>query len=112
MSGNVFFHNTAALKAVKPADVEAYLERKLWRLERRWERMSRWRKNGNEVFYEVDVPTDMTLRDYAIRMSETLQTLSRVEKRTQLEVYADLKATLSDDVRARLKDVLDEILKG
>lgn len=89
------------LRAVRSVDLLVYLRTNGWS-EARDEaggrhRFSLWRKfddSGNET--ELLVPA-ADLRDYALRISEVLQELERVEQRSQLAILTDL-AQSSDDV--------------
>ena len=47
---------------------------------------------GNDGDYEVLAPSDQSYKDYSLRVSELIRTLSIVEDRSELDVCADLVA--------------------
>ncbi|HHY67459.1 MAG TPA: hypothetical protein GX517_09740 [Alicyclobacillus sp.] len=51
---------------------------------------------------EILLPLDRSLRDYAARMGELLQTLEQEEHRSQLEILRDIKTISGDLIRLRL----------
>jgi hypothetical protein len=83
--------------ALDPKDVEAYL------LARGWEADSRASSPAVGVYHrpadtaaEVLVPRDRGFVDYALRLSEVLQAVATVERRTAWEVLEDLSPGPAD----------------
>jgi hypothetical protein len=89
------------LFAVRPSDMAAYLRAHGWaeqqQLGQSWAAFTL-------ADYEVTLPLTTELRDYRLRMAETLQTLEMAENRDQLQILADLAVTASDVVRVRIPD--------
>lgn len=94
----------ATYQALPALDVVRYLRAQGWReADQLGERASIWvHGSENGEGYEVMVPLEQTLRDYALRMAELFSTLEQVEKRSQLEVLRDVRTTSSDVIRVRL----------
>lgn len=91
------------LRAVSPADVEAYLQASGW--EPAFQRLTgtTWvrRRDGGAETYTF-VPRTAEFADYARRLGELLDTLSEVEQRSELDVLADLSSAGSDTVHIRV----------
>jgi hypothetical protein len=86
-------------EALKPADVLNYVRASGWRLERELDRSQLWTFPGNDSglsAYEVIVPVDVSVRDYANRMADLLSILSVAERRQPADVLIDLTATAVD----------------
>ena len=95
--------DAAALNALKPLEVAAYLRAKGWRREADLNgKGSLWLQtfaNGEEL--DITLPLTRDLADYALRMGELLQTLAVAEHRSELEVLRDVTTTTADLVRVR-----------
>jgi hypothetical protein len=100
----VAIQDSATLRAVRPLELAAYLRANGWRQEADIGdgKGSLWllhRSDGSE--YDVTLPAKRDLADYALRMSEVLHTLAKVERRSQLDVLRDIETTTADLVRVR-----------
>jgi hypothetical protein len=102
--------DTAALAALRPADLTAYLRTTGWQPVGATDRHSVWAKRTGNDEYEASIPARRTLADYATRIGELLRTLEAAEGRSQLAIYADLQLSSSDVVRLRVID--DDLSDG
>jgi hypothetical protein len=88
----VLIRDNEALNAIVPAELSAYLRSNGW-LEVRLigDRSAIWemRNEAGEEFQTL-VPLKHTLDDYILRISQALHTLSVVEERSELDIYADI----------------------
>jgi hypothetical protein len=95
--------DAAALNALKPLEMAAYLRAKGWRKEADLNgKGSLWLQeapNGEE--FDITLPLKRDLADYALRMGELLRTLAAAERRSELEVLRDVMTTTADLVRVR-----------
>jgi hypothetical protein len=91
----------AALQAVGPVDLAAYLRAKGWLEEGPLgDRGAVWRGRGiSGDEYEVLLPLDRRLRDYVARIGDALRTLEAAEERSQLEILSDLTTASADTIR-------------
>ncbi len=99
----VAIRDVSTLRGLKPLEIAAYLRAKGWRQEGEFDgKASLWLLRP-EVGEEVDVtlPLRQDLGDFALRMSEILGTLARVEDRSQLDIIQDLLTVTSDLIRVR-----------
>ncbi len=91
-----------ALRALKPLEVSAYLRAKGWRQAADLHgKASLWllTSEGNE--FDVTVPQRRDMGDYALRISEVLETLAKLEQRSELDVLRDLLTAAADLIRVR-----------
>lgn len=95
--------DAAALSALKPLEMAAYLRAKGWRKEADLDgKGSLWLLAVPDVEeFDVTLPLKRDLADYALRMGELLRTLAVAESRSELEVLRDLVTTTADLVRVR-----------
>lgn len=95
--------DAAALNALKPLEMAAYLRAKGWRKEADLDgKGSLWLQevpNGEE--FDITLPLKRDLGDYALRMGELLRTLAAAERRSEFEVLRDVTTTTVDLVRVR-----------
>jgi hypothetical protein len=102
---NIEIRDAEAVRAIRPVDAALYLRAKGWTAPAAQpERAATWRTQRNGEEYELLLPLDVSLRDYALRMGDLLATLSVAERRSQWEVYQDLLTITSDVVRIRIAD--------
>src|ERR1700731_77881 len=87
------------LRAIRPLELVAYLRANGWHQEQRLERGAFWREESNEKSYELLLPLDSNLGDFANRMAEVLQMLERAEQRSQLEILEDFMMVSADVIR-------------
>jgi hypothetical protein len=91
------------LQSLDPVEIASYLQAKGWqRTDSGYELAACWSFETNAgASLDVLVPTDATVGDFALRMSELLQALERVEQRSQMEILSDIQYARSDVVRLR-----------
>jgi hypothetical protein len=93
------------LSALKPLEVVSYLRAAGWsKLEEQSGRWATWVRNQDDEEFEIALPLTTQYRDFALRMSDVLQVLEAVEKRSQPEIWRDLLLTSADVVQVRLTD--------
>jgi hypothetical protein len=99
-----FIQDAEALKSIAPTQVVTYLQEKGWHQDEFIEnKASFWTLKGNEAeVTELLVPAHSRFRDFPLRISEILKTLSSIEGRSQIEIFNDLINLFSDVVRIRL----------
>ncbi|MEW6349129.1 MAG: hypothetical protein AB1646_08700 [Thermodesulfobacteriota bacterium] len=101
----VTIRDAEAVRAIRPLDAALYLRAKGWaREETEIERASLWYYGEGDDQFEVLLPMDVELRDYALRMGELLAILAAAEKRSQWQLYSDLLTVTSDVIRIRIAD--------
>ncbi len=91
-----------ALRALRPNDVAAYLRTHGWAFTGQSGAFARYEHGAHGQRTQVEVPQSDEYRDYHVRIAEVLDGLSRVEKRSQLDVLHDLSVASVDVVRLRL----------
>ncbi|PQO46166.1 hypothetical protein [Blastopirellula marina] len=103
---NVDIRDPDAIRSLRPLEVVTYLRSHSWKLQREVpnSKASIWTTAIEEEEYEVLVPFDISIRDFATRMAELLETLAIVEKRSQTQIFSDLLTTFADVIRIRLDD--------
>lgn len=100
----VSIEDAATLRAIGPNELAAYLRSRAWKqVEQIGDRATIWTADAHgSGEYEILLPLDATLEEYARRISEVLQTLEVAEHRSQLDIVRDIAATTSDVLRVRL----------
>lgn len=93
-----------AISSLRPLEVAAYLKSRSWAQQKVSATVSIWTKGTGDEMFEAAVPLDQSLKDYAIRMGEIVQTLAVAEGRSQADVYSDLLTTYADVIRIRIVD--------
>lgn len=98
------------LRTVGPVEIAAYLRSHAWKqVENIGDKASVWTKQAEEGGeYEILLPLDRTLSEFARRLSEALQTLSVAEQRPETAVLHDITTAAFDVVRVRLQHALIE----
>lgn len=97
-------HETSTLTALQPLEVASYLRVRGWRQDAEiGDKGSVWLLPAHAGHAEADVtlPLRRDLRDFALRMSDLVQTLAAVEARPETEILHDLATTGSDLIRVR-----------
>ena len=95
-----------ALRALTPLELTAYLRSKGWKQQMDLHgKAFLWLYEGEHGESEVTVPLRREFADYALRVQEVIQTVSKVEQRSELEVLRDLLTATADLVRVRAPDV-------
>ena len=95
------------LQTIRPLDVAGYLSAKGWRLNHAKPGLAQyWTKNDD---YEVLLPLNRRLDDFAIRIADLLVTLERAEHRNQPDIIADVREGTADSIRIGVEgeDVAD-----
>lgn len=100
----VIVRDAASLNALRPTEIASYLRSRGWRQAQYVAGSnSLWEiSNGSDV--EILLPLNAAYYDYARRISEILDTLEVVERRSQLEILADIQVTTSDVIRIHLQN--------
>ncbi len=103
-------NDAATLREIRPNEMAAYLHSHAWKqVEQIGDRATVWTASANgSGDYEILLPSDVTLNEYARRMSEALHTLEVAEHRSQLNIARDIAAITSDVLRVRLAHGLIE----
>lgn len=93
------------MRAIQPVDAALYLRATGWEaVDSKDSRVAVWSKTAENEEFEVLLPMEPSLGDFALRMGELLQVLSIAENRSQSEVYRDLLTVSSDVIRIRIAD--------
>jgi hypothetical protein len=96
--------DTETLRSLRPLDIASYLHATGWQsAEDIGDRASLW-VLPDVKDAEVLVPMRQAFSDFGLRVSEILQTLGRVERRSQLQIFSDVASVWSDLVRVRAAD--------
>lgn len=86
------------LSNLDPKAITLYLQARGWLLESHVpEKESVWinSASGQEYDkYDITLPLNPQTRSYALRMAEILETLEKVEERSQLDILSDLITTI------------------
>jgi hypothetical protein len=99
----VTVNDTAALGALRPLEVAAYLRAKGWRKDAELNGKGTlwlWPPEGGNEF-DIALPARRDLGDYVLRIAEVLHTLASAEGRSQLDVLRDIHTVASDLIRIR-----------
>jgi hypothetical protein len=99
----VAIQDPSTLRALKPLQLAGYLRANGWRKETDLDgKGSLWLfQNPDDQEFDITLPARGEMADYALRMSEVLETLAAVERRSQSEVLRDIETTTADLVRVR-----------
>lgn len=100
---NTTIRDRRALETLRPFEVTTYLRSGGWTLAEDKEKYSVWCKKveSYDEKFEVILPLDDQYRDFALRMSDLLHTLSVAEARGQTEIFSDIQTASADVVRVR-----------
>src|SRR4051812_13144699 len=91
-----------AASALEPETLSQYLSSTGWAPEQRLERATMWTRREDDGDFQVLVPGDRALRDYASRVSDFLTTVAAVEERPIRLLLDDLETTGADTLSFRL----------
>lgn len=95
-------YDSEFLRAIRPLDVAGYLAAKGWqRVSERPGIAQHWQLPTD---YEVLLPLDLRLDNFAARMMELLTTVERAEKRDQPAVLHDIRTGSADTIRVGVDD--------
>ena len=98
--------DSAALRAIEPGAVRAYLD------VRGWHHVEPYGQHGDvyarEDAPEIIAPTETSLRDYPARIAEIVSILATVEDRDALRIYRDLTTAAADLIRVRAPEAEDD----
>ena len=99
---DVLITDAGALRRITPVLLSTYLSVHGWERQETWkERIGVWALEGETGAVEVLVPLREQSDAYAVRMSEAVATLARVEERSQLDLYYDLIGAGADVIQLR-----------
>ena len=93
-----------ALSSISIEGLTSYLQTRKWINKGKWGNRPAviYTKKHARRHWDILVPTDTDVGDYAIGMAETLEILATIEDRSQLDIFNDLKvAAFSDVIRLR-----------
>jgi hypothetical protein len=99
----VVIEDAATFQSLKPLEIAAYLRSKHWHREADLSgKADLWvfKKHDTEEF-DLTLPNRRSFADYALRIAEVLQTLAKVEDRSELEILRDLQSATADLIRIR-----------
>jgi len=88
--------------ALAPETLRQYLSATGWSQEQQLERATLWTRREEDGDFQVLVPGDRTLRDYASRVSDFLATVATVEERPIRLLLDDLEVSGADTLSFRL----------
>ncbi len=93
------------LRSIRPLELFSYLRNQGWHhVAELDDRSALWERQGTapqQDAEEVTLPLRQNLGDFALRVSEVLRVLERVEQRSQVEILSDLMTSSSDLIRLR-----------
>lgn len=93
-----------ALSSISIAGLTSYLQTRKWTNKGKWGNRPAviYTKKHARRHWDILVPTDTDVADYARGMAEALEILATIEDRSQLDIFNDLKvAAFSDVIRLR-----------
>lgn len=91
-----------AASALTPETLSRYLSSTGWAPEQHLDRATLWSRREEDGDFQVLVPGDRELRDYANRVSDLLTTVAAVEERPIRLLLDDLETTGADTLSFRL----------
>jgi len=117
MTRQEIIRNPNFIKDINPKYVSSYLNLKGWNQEKIIaDRASIWilpsKQDNEDNYYEILLPLQSSIQDYAIRISEVLQTLSIVENRPVIEIINEINNIDADIIRIRVEypDITDNTI--
>lgn len=87
---NAHVSDQDVLVACSPSGLAAYLRSQNWVMQAKARRSVLWTKIVDSGSFEVEQPTDLSLRDYLFRVHDVLKVLALVEDRCELDVLMDM----------------------
>lgn len=109
----VTIRDRETLQSIPPLKVKEYLRAHEWHeVPPTNENDAIWLKGQAEETVELFQPLNPTFRDYALRMTEVLQTLAETEGRSQLDILTDIQHISADTLHIMLEatDMQDSTL--
>lgn len=101
----VDIHDRTALGAISASSLLAYVQAADWeKTDSLGKRAVIYTKQCDGRQWDIVVPLKDTFADFAANMAESIQVLSVVEQRSQLDVYQDLLAVGADVIRLAALD--------
>jgi hypothetical protein len=90
---NIVIRDEAIFRNLNPVEIASYLRSTGWQeISAQPNHSSIWRKKFEGEDFELLLPFNRTFGDFALRMAEVVSGLATVERRSQLEILADLHA--------------------
>lgn len=92
-----------ALSSISIEELTSYLQNREWINEGQWGNRPAiiYTKKHSGRSWDILVPTNTEVGDYASGMAETLEILATIEDRSQLNIFYDLSAVGADVIRLR-----------
>ncbi|GDX40362.1 hypothetical protein LBMAG21_06540 [Armatimonadota bacterium] len=96
----------STLRALSPTDLASYLRSRGWKQNSQGEGTSSvWELgSGGESDVEILLPLNPAYRDYSVRVADILETLEIMEKRSQMDILADIQVSTADVIRIQLQN--------
>lgn len=102
---HVDIHDRTALGAISASSLLAYVQAADWeKADSMGKHAVVYTKQRDGRQWDIVVPLKDTFADFAVNMAESIQVLSVVEQRSQLDVYQDLLAVGADVIRLTALD--------
>jgi hypothetical protein len=99
--------DAGTLNQLRPTAVQAYLQRHGWTKQYAWgDKATIWGR-GDDT--ELLLPNTAQVADYALRVNELLSTLSRIEARSQDEIYQEINDQIANAEAE--SDFVDDVLR-
>jgi len=96
----VTIRDERALASTRPQELVAYLRSRGWHEHGTYRQVAGiWRRAEQGEDFEILVPMDPELADFAARIADALETLEAVERRSQLDILRDVATSMADVVR-------------
>jgi len=112
----VTIRDPEVLSNLQPLQITKYLQSQGWHQDepRPGDKASFWWfSNEDGDYFYIDVPLKTEYQDFPLRMSETLNTLEKVEKRSQLEILTDLFTTATNiEIQGVVIKLQEEVAAG
>jgi hypothetical protein len=96
--------DSSSLLALRPLEIATYLRAQGWRPEEKSSQANLFTVWTLGEDLEIVLPLTKGYGDFALRMSDLLQTLEATEERSQLEILSDLLTASADVIRLRIAD--------
>jgi hypothetical protein len=89
-----------ALMAISPLDVASYLRAHTWeKVHEIGTKALVWHLKQGRKIWELVLPLDKTLEDFALRLSDVIRILENVEGRSQLDIVSALSQSNADVIK-------------
>jgi hypothetical protein len=100
----VSIHDREVFQNLNPVEIASYLRSTGWReVVSKPNHSSIWRKDFEGEDFKMLLPLNRAIGDFTLRMADVVGDLAAVERRSQLEILADLQTAGADVMRVRLR---------